>query len=86
VPVAVTVRVTFDPSVIEDAEAEKELIEGPLAAAENMIACDALAAFTVIIPERGLAAYPGTGPIVYAYVPFGSANVTVVVVEAREVP
>jgi len=39
VPVADTVRVTLDPRVIEDAEAEKELIDGAFPAAEKATSC-----------------------------------------------
>ena len=47
----------------------------------NVIARFTFAPLTFIFPKEGDAEYPGTDPIVYEYVPFGTKNVFVSVVE-----
>ena len=69
-----------------DAETEKELIVGPLGAAEKAMAWVTLPPFTVIVPEEGEAVWPVTAPIVKAYVPLASENVIVLSVEVWVVP
>ena len=52
----------------------------------NVIACFTFAPLTVIFTEEGDVEYPGTDHIVYEYVPFGTKNVFVSVVELYIAP